>query len=142
MSISDIVDSEYRLHAADLNGQDMEWAVVNVSYQGLENMSPVLHLEGMTKRLVLDPTMSQQMMALTHSSIPEDWIGAIIHVSPPSEEYNGTIQIKGVDIAIGQGQSLWSVVSQRRGYQLTVSLLVLTIVAVMLWLLFFTIYVP
>lgn len=142
MSISDIVDAEYRLHAADLNGHDMEWTVVNFSYQGLENLSPVLHLEGMAKRLVLDPRMSQQMMTLTHSSIPEDWIGATIHVSPSSREDNGTIQITGVDIAFGRGHSLWSVISQKWVYQFAISLIILAIVAVLLWLLFLTNYAP
>lgn len=98
MTASDIVDAKYRIHAADLQGQEREWVVANVSYQGLEDMSPVLHIEGSAKRLVLDSEQSRQMMQLTRTAMPDEWIGARIRVSPVQKPGSETIAIRSVDL--------------------------------------------
>jgi hypothetical protein len=98
MSISETVDAEYRIHPPDLPQEQSEWIVRNVSYQGLENIAPVLHLDGMVKRLVLDPAQSRQMMTLTRSSIPEEWIGARIRLGVTTVADDKTIAITGADI--------------------------------------------
>jgi hypothetical protein len=98
MSISEIVDAEYRIHASDLHKKESEWIVSNVSYQGVEDLAPVLHLHGITKRLVLNPLQSRQMMALTRSSIPEEWIGARIRLEVTSVADTATIAITAAEM--------------------------------------------
>jgi hypothetical protein len=87
MSLSEIVDANYRIHVEDLHGQEREWRISNVSFQGVEEMTPVLHFEEMTKRLVLDQELSLQMIELARTAIPEEWLGAKIRIAPnPSSE--------------------------------------------------------
>jgi hypothetical protein len=50
MSISPIVDANYRLQAVDLEGMARHVVIANVTYQGVEEMTPVLHFVGQTKR--------------------------------------------------------------------------------------------
>jgi len=82
MSLSEIVDANYRIHVEDLQGREREWRISNVSFQGVEEMTPVLHFEGMTKRLVLDQELSLQMIELTRTAIPDEWMGAKIRIAP------------------------------------------------------------
>lgn len=82
MSLSDIVDERYRLHAADLDGLPIAAVISNVTYQGVEELSPVLHLEGFQKRLVLSKAQSQDLMRITGSAIFSDWIGQRIELRP------------------------------------------------------------
>ena len=82
MSFSETVDEKYRISAVDLNGREHRLRVSNVSYQGLENLSPVLHFDGITKRLVLDRTQYRQMIIHTREAVPEDWIGASVVLRP------------------------------------------------------------
>ena len=97
MTQSAVVDSTYRIHAKDLQGLDLERRIINISYQGIEGMASVLHLEGVAKRLVLDQALSGQMMALTRSPIPEDWVGARIRLHASGEASDPTIVITGTD---------------------------------------------
>jgi hypothetical protein len=98
MAKSEIVDAKYRVHADDLNGQRHEWVIANVTYEGLEELSPVLHIEGLTKRFVLDQEQSHQMMSLTHSFIPDDWVGARIWVAPTVTAEDEKILITSADM--------------------------------------------
>jgi hypothetical protein len=82
MSISDIVDERYRLHVADLEGRPTRAVIVNVTYQGVEELSPVLHLEGFAKRLVLSSTQSQELMRITGTAILSDWVGHQVELRP------------------------------------------------------------
>ncbi len=75
MSRSEIVDAEYRLQPADLPGPSTRVVIANVSYQGVEQMVPVLHFEGMTKRLVLTPDLVQRIVNLTGTPIFSRWVG-------------------------------------------------------------------
>ncbi len=82
MSISETIDEKYRLHVDDLSGRDRQLIVSNVSYQGIEEMRPVLHFEGLTKRLVLTRDQGFEMVRLTHTPVPSDWIGQTVLLSP------------------------------------------------------------
>ncbi len=82
MSFSDAIDDKYRIHAADLDSRTHRLVISNISYQGVEEMRPVLHFEGLTKRLVLTQQQSFDMIRLTHSSIPTEWIGEAVILSP------------------------------------------------------------
>jgi hypothetical protein len=82
MSLSPPLDERYRLTYADLAGQPRRLRIANVTTQGLEDLVPVLHFDGTTKRLVLTPVQSQQLIALTGSTIFSDWIGQMVILQP------------------------------------------------------------
>ena len=78
MSISPLVDADYRLYAADLAGMARQVVIANVTYQGIEEMRPVLHIEGQTKRLVLSPEQVNQLIEITGTALLSRWIGIAI----------------------------------------------------------------
>ena len=82
MSLSETIDEKYRISVADLGGRAQRLVIANVSYQGVEEMHPVLHFEGLTKRLVLTSSQCYDMIRLTHTAIPSDWIGETIILRP------------------------------------------------------------
>lgn len=83
MSISYFVDEKYRLQPADLQGRPRRVVIANVTYQGLEDVRPVLHFAGQTKRLALDAEQTRQLIALTGSAQLTDWIGRTVVLQPP-----------------------------------------------------------
>ncbi len=82
MSISQPVDEGYRLTPADLAGRPRRLRIANVTTQGLEGLAPVLHFDGLSKRMALTPTQSQQLIALTGSTLFNDWIGHTVILRP------------------------------------------------------------
>jgi hypothetical protein len=82
MSISSSVDERYRLYATDLNGRPRHVVIANVTYQGLEEVNPVLHFVGQSKRLVLTPAQCHQMVLLTGTALFIEWIGRPIILKP------------------------------------------------------------
>ena len=82
MSISPTVDAGYRLQPADLDGAPRRAVIANVSFQGLEEMTPVLHFEGQTKRLVLSPEQTAQAVELMGTSLFHNWIGRPLVLVP------------------------------------------------------------
>lgn len=82
MSLSETVDEKYRIGIDDLEGRARRLVIANVSYQGVEEMRPVLHFEGMNKRLVLSASQSTDMIRMTHTAIPSDWIGESVVLRP------------------------------------------------------------
>lgn len=93
MSFSDAIDDKYRIHAADLDSRTHRLVISNISYQGVEEMRPVLHFEGLTKRLVLTQQQSYDMIRLTHSSIPTEWIGETVLLEPVHVGGDAVIEI-------------------------------------------------
>ncbi|MEZ4864044.1 MAG: hypothetical protein R3C14_22185 [Caldilineaceae bacterium] len=76
MSLAPIIDREYRLHPQDLQRGPVRVTIQNVSWQGLEQASPVLHLREFTqKRLPLDRTQCQALIAMTGTTLYQEWIG-------------------------------------------------------------------
>lgn len=86
MSISSMVDANYRLTATDLAGAPRRVHIANVTYQGVESMTPVLHFTGQAKRLVLTPQQTGQMIEIGGSAHFGDWIGKSIVLQPRQQE--------------------------------------------------------
>ncbi|MCX6047886.1 MAG: hypothetical protein NT075_22530 [Chloroflexi bacterium] len=76
MSLSPLVDEHYTLKPVDVGRAPLRVTINNVSLQGVEEISPVLHLnEFPTKRLVIDSTQSQTLIQMTGSPLFASWIG-------------------------------------------------------------------
>jgi hypothetical protein len=82
MSLSEVVDGEYRLRVADLGGEPLRVRIVNVSYQGLEEMTPVLHFAGQTRRLHLTQAQCRSLIELTGTATPSGWVGHTVELHP------------------------------------------------------------
>jgi hypothetical protein len=82
MSFSAVVDSRYRLTAADLEGKARVLMVTRVSYQGVENLQPLLHFEGVNKPLALDAEQRATIIRLARSSATSDWVGVLVKLWP------------------------------------------------------------
>jgi hypothetical protein len=92
MSISNSVDKRYRLYASDLTGRPRRVVIANVTYQGLEEVNPVLHFAGQSKRLVLTPAQCRQMITLTGTAHFTEWIGLPIVLKPDATD-SGAIEL-------------------------------------------------
>ena len=136
MTQSAVVDSTYRIHAGDLQGLDLERRIINISYQGIEEMAPVLHLEGVAKRLVLDQALSGQMIALTRSPMPEDWVGARIRLHARGDASNPTIVITATDGSARSVRRLLAPIGTRWPIRMVKVILVLALLALMIWMAF------
>ena len=76
MSISPIVDEHYRLHPSDIGRGSIQVTVQNVSWQGVEQLHPLLHLrEFPQKRLLLNQPQVQSIIEIVGSTLAQDWIG-------------------------------------------------------------------
>lgn len=119
MSISPIVDANYRLQPPDLEGAARQVVISNVTVQGVERMTPVLHFEGQTKRLVLDTEQVAQLVEITGTSLFAQWIGVSIILQPPRGKRDSQILIKAVtDKARGQPMPVY-VPEDRRGWRVS-----------------------
>jgi hypothetical protein len=96
MSISPIVDAGYRLHADDLQGIARQVVIANVTFQGVESMTPVLHFVGQSKRLVLTPEQVAQTIEITGTSLFPQWIGIELILQPQKSKSQTSIVIKAV----------------------------------------------
>lgn len=82
MSLSPLVDELYTLRPVDVGHAPLRVTINNVSLQGVEEISPVLHLnEFPTKRLVIDSTQSQTLIQMTGSPLFASWIGQKIELT-------------------------------------------------------------
>lgn len=97
MSISEVVDAEYRLHPADFAGRPQRLTIANVSYQGVEQLAPVLHFEGTTKRLVLSPDLIHRLVNLSGTPIFANWIGITIVLESSRVDGEDAIGIMAVE---------------------------------------------
>jgi hypothetical protein len=94
MSLSPIVDANYRLQPADLEGRARHVVITNVTYQGVEEMTPVLHFAGQSKRLVLSSDQVRQMIEITGTTLFPQWIGVSIVLQPRTTPKESFILIK------------------------------------------------
>jgi hypothetical protein len=79
MSISPIIDEHYRLRPTDLGRSSVQVTIQNVSWQGVEQLRPLLHLrEFPQKRLLLTSPQMQTLIDIVGSSVAQDWIGHTI----------------------------------------------------------------
>ena len=87
MSISPVIDTRYRLGPRDIGRQDRMVTIQNVSWQGLEILTPLLHLrEFPTKRLMLEKVQQQELIRITGSPRAEDWIGHTLLLAVRSDQ--------------------------------------------------------
>jgi hypothetical protein len=76
MSISPVIDEHYRLRPADVGRSGVHVTVQNVSWQGVEQLQPLLHLrEFPQRRLLLNQQQVQSMIEIVGSALAQDWIG-------------------------------------------------------------------
>jgi hypothetical protein len=91
---SSVVDRFYRLQPADLGGIDAPpraAAVRHVSAQGIEQPQPLLHLEGLTKPLLLDAANVAALTRITASPLQRDWVGrAVVLAVVPADCADGS----------------------------------------------------
>ena len=96
MSISPIVDDNYRLQSGDLEGKARQVVIANVTYQGVEEMTPVLHFVGQSKRLVMTAEQVSQLIDITGTTLLPQWIGASIVLHPGKGTPTSPIAIKAI----------------------------------------------
>jgi hypothetical protein len=133
MSISPIVDANYRLQAADLEGMARQVEIANVTYQGVEEMTPVLHFVGQTKRLVLSPEQVTQIIDITGSTLFAQWIGVAIVLQPPKSKSETHILIKPVNAKRRAQPMPTYVPDDRRGWYLALSVVAIFLTASILY---------
>lgn len=122
MSISPIVDADYRLHIADLQGQARQVVIANVTYQGIEEMVPVLHFEGQTKRLVLSAEQAAQVIQITGTPLFERWVNTSVILRPHITKTESRIIIQPINPK-RKAQAMPTYVSEdRRGWYLALAL--------------------
>lgn len=126
MSISPVVDANYRLHPTDLDGAPRRVIIANVTYQGIEEMTPVLHFVGQTKRLVLSAEQVEQVIAITGTLLYSRWVGTPLILSPDTVGQATTISIQPVSGRRGQPMPV-QLSEDRRGW-----ILALTVVSILL----------
>jgi hypothetical protein len=97
MSISPIVDANYRLLPADLEGKPRQVVISNVTYQGIEEMSPVLHFVGQTKRLVLSAEQANRVIEIAGTPLFPQWIGTSLVLLPSTSKGESRILIEAPD---------------------------------------------
>ena len=93
MSFSATIDYRYRLIAADLGGRSRSVIVTRVSYQGVENLQPMLHFESIGKPLALDPSQRLVVSQLARSTAVSDWVGLMMELHPVEYEGRSWIEI-------------------------------------------------
>lgn len=95
MSRSAIVDQRYRLQAADLSSSVWRVAIHSVSWQGVEELTPVLHFDAAALRnLALDASQRRDLIRATQSSLCSDWIGRSVELRRTGSADGVTISIR------------------------------------------------
>jgi len=133
MSISPIVDTSYRLQPADLQGAPRQVVITNVTYQGVEEMTPVLHFEGQSKRLVLSPQQVSQLIELTGTTLFQQWVGIPIILKPQISKRDSTILIRTINPKWRGRPMPVYVPEDRRGWYLALILVGLLLLASMIY---------
>ena len=98
MSFSSTVDHRYRFIAADLGGRSRTVMVTRVSYQGVENLQPMLHFEGIAKPLALDMTQRLVVSQIARSTAVSDWVGIMMELHPVEQDQRSWIEITPVGV--------------------------------------------
>jgi hypothetical protein len=88
-----VVDQRYRLQADDLHGATLHVVINAITFQGLEDLVPVLHFaDAPAKHLVLDEDLRRELIAMTQSSLFHDWIGRTVELRPVRQD--GDVRIR------------------------------------------------
>ena len=102
MSISAVVDERYRLLPADLNGRARQVMIKAVTFEGVEQFTPLLHFEGVARPLALDPEQRIAMAQLARSTLTADWVGVALVLRPVRANEGDTIALLPLDATGGQ----------------------------------------
>jgi hypothetical protein len=73
-----VVEQRYRLQPADLPTTGLQGAVTRITRQGVETVTPVLHLRGAPRPLLLDDENVRRMVAVAGSPLQGDWVGVTV----------------------------------------------------------------
>jgi hypothetical protein len=92
-----VVDERYRLLPADLNGRPRQVMIKAVTFEGVEQFTPLLHFEGVARPLALDPAQRIDMAALAHSTLTADWVGVALVICPVRGDEGETIALLPLD---------------------------------------------
>lgn len=92
-----VVEQRYRLQPADLPAAGLTAEVTHVSRQGVETVTPVLHLRGAPKPLLLDEENIRRMIAVAGSPLPAAWTGRAVALRIVGEAGQPAIRIFGPD---------------------------------------------
>ena len=76
------IQKRYRLQPEDLAGERVEATITNVSIEGLESLTPVLHFDRFEKPMLLDPGHANDLARITQSAVMEEWIGRSVSIAP------------------------------------------------------------
>jgi hypothetical protein len=93
ISISDTIDIRYRLQPQDLGGQPRPVLVRNVTLEGVEMLTPLVHFEGLARPLALDLEQRMQIADIAHSNLLVDWIGLPLILRPERQGAFETIRL-------------------------------------------------
>jgi hypothetical protein len=99
VSLSAVVDERYRLTPADLNGRARQVMIKAVTFEGVEQFTPLLHFEGVARPLALDPEQRIDMAAVAHSTLTADWVGVALVLYPLRGDEGETIALLPLDAA-------------------------------------------
>lgn len=97
MSLSAVVDERYRLSVADLNGRPRQVMIKAVTFEGVEQFTPLLHFEGVARPLALDPEQRIQMAGIARSTLTADWVGVALVMRPARGNEGETIALLPLD---------------------------------------------
>ena len=88
-----VVEQRYRLQPADLPAAGLESNVTTVTRQGVEAVTPVLHLRDVAKPFLLDAENTQRMTAIAGSPLATDWTGVAVALRAVAEDGRQVIRL-------------------------------------------------
>lgn len=93
ISLSDTIDIRYRLQPQDLGGRPRPVLVRNVTLEGIEVLTPLVHFEGLARPLALDLDQRMQIADIARSNLLVDWIGLPLVLRPERNRGFETIRL-------------------------------------------------
>jgi len=99
MSLSDVIDRQYRLLPADLAGKPRKVIVRGVTVEGVEYVTPLIHFEGVGRPLALDAAQRIEMAHIARSTILADWVGAAVVLQPVRTNGQERIRLQALEDA-------------------------------------------
>ncbi|MEZ4727870.1 MAG: hypothetical protein R3E79_12140 [Caldilineaceae bacterium] len=136
MSISPVVDETYRLHPQDLGRSRVPVTIQNVSWQGIEQLQPLLHLrEFPQKRLLLTAQQVQTIIAVANSIRERDWIGHTILLLVEDKDDEPIITLTPLTAAAGRAPQVYPRIPLPEWGRTGLLLLLLVLIFVLVFLL-------
>ena len=133
ITLSDTIDIHYRLQPQDLGGQPRPVLVRNVTLEGLEALTPLVHFEGMARPLALDVEQRMQIAEIARSNLLVDWIGLPLILSPERNGAFDTIRLRSAQSQRARplplASSGWTTARHNRRRILHVLLITLLLIA-------------